>query len=195
MPRMSHAAVALCAGVLPTSALAQELVGPTDAWFGIDNLEVTYSGGTQLFDVRFDRRSFDDVFGSGTPDIPFSTQDDIGAAFTAIADFFNGVPLFQNQLRPIIDVAGGQDRVDNLFLPLVLTSDTIVDLVNVDDGGPTGWQYDAAFDVFNNVNIDRTQDLVAFESDSAWAVFTVVPAPASGMVALFGLAAMSRRRR
>lgn len=147
--KLKSCVLVLIAGV--SSALAgagstsPELVGPENEWFGIDNLEVTYSGGTELFNVRFDRRSFNDVFGTGTPTLPFDNLSDIDAVFSAIAVLFNDLPVTQFQLRPIVRVDGGPDKVDNLFLPLDMTDDTIITVANVDDGGPTGWRYNEEF--------------------------------------------------
>ncbi|RNC82789.1 MAG: hypothetical protein ED559_13765 [Phycisphaera sp.] len=171
--------VAAAASISAAPVHAQDLVGPTDAWYGIDNLEVTYSGGTALFNVRFDRRSFNDVFGEGMPDLPLSSVEDIGAAYTEIAAFFNSIPIRQTQLRPIIPVAGTPDVVDNLFLPISYTDETINGVVNVDDGGPTGWRFNPEFDLFTTFTIDRDQAFVGpdKETDAVWAVFTLVEEP------------------
>ncbi|RNC81128.1 MAG: hypothetical protein ED559_04825 [Phycisphaera sp.] len=176
--------IAAVSSVLVSDAQAQQLVGPTDAWYGINNLEVTYSGGTALFNVRFDRRSFNDVFGEGTPDLPLSSVEDIGAAYSVIADYFNSNQIRQTQLRPIIPVAGTPDVVDNLFLPINYTDDTINGVINVDDGGPTGWMFNPDFDLFKTYTIDRDQAFAGpdKEDDAVWAVFSLASVSTGSLI-------------
>lgn len=185
------AGVAACAALLSSSAHAATLVGPTDAWFGIDNLEITYSGGTELFNVRFDQRSFNDVYGSGTPDLPFTTEADVESALTAIGDFLNDPFIVASQLTTIVPVAGGEVLDDGFIFPISMTTDTISNPGSINFNGPVGWRYLA-----RSLDIDRTEDLVqAGLFDVAWAVFTPVPAPAGSIVIAIGAGALCRRRR
>lgn len=77
--------------LLTSIAGAAEFVGPTEAPIGIQQLSITYSGGTALFDVRFDERSFDDVYDTGSSGLPFTSEADIAVAFDAVADLLNTV--------------------------------------------------------------------------------------------------------
>ena len=160
----------VCVVLSAAQARAQDLVGPPDAWFGVDNLEITYSEGTKLFNVRFDNRSFNDVFGAGAPDLLFTTPEDVEAALLALGDFLNGPPLAANQLSAIDPVPGSVVLDDGFLYPIDLTAETVDNPGNLDFSGPLGWRYGV-----RGVSVNRALDLVqAGKTNLAWAFFTAV---------------------
>jgi|GEM_PF-753758 len=84
--------------VPPTS-----LLGIPDAPTGIDRLAVEFSGGVSLFNVRFDERSFDEVYDSGSSSLPFTSDADITAAMNAAADFLQRSSAFVLGASPTYD--------------------------------------------------------------------------------------------
>ncbi|MEM9373307.1 MAG: GC-type dockerin domain-anchored protein [Planctomycetota bacterium] len=165
-----YAAIALFAGA---SANAQELVGPTDAWFGIDKIEITYSGGTALFDVRFDQRSFDEAFAAGMP-LPFTTEADVMAAFSAMDGFLSNPMIFPSQVAPIVLIPGATVLDDGFALPLEVNAGIVTRFGQLDHTGPIGWRYNERIDA----TISQSEDMiVSGEPNLAWAVFTLSPDP------------------
>jgi len=187
---MRKLTAAVVAASFAATAQGATLVGPSDDWFGVDDLEITYSGGTALFDVRFDRRSFNDVFGSGTPAFPFTSESDKLAALGALGDFFDSQALQPLDFGPVIPTSGGSADLDHFFLPLTFDATDVMGVVETDFGGPAGW----VEEVVASVNVGRADEVWTRVSDGTWVVFTPVPAPATLVVfGAFGLGATRRR--
>lgn len=168
-------------GLARNAAGAPTLVGPASLPVGIDNLSITYSGGTALFNVRFDERSFNDIYGSGTPALTFNTMADVTAAMTAVHAVLQPLPFptFAGS-TPTYDGQGN----NSIYYPLVF-DDTEVTSEYLLRLQPPQWM---------NVGLaDATvaRDAAFDNSDSrAWARFTPVPEPASVVLLALGVAAL-----
>jgi hypothetical protein len=176
--------IAVCLLGGASQAGASIVVGPDSLPIGIDNLSITYSGGTALFNVRFDERPFNDVYGSGTPNLPFITEADVAAAMTAL----HGVLPFTTLLgsTPTYDSAPN----NAVYYPLEFDDDD-VSFIYLVQRAPSGWQNRGREDyaLTRDGNFDFTNEV--------WARFTpTVPEPSSATawLLLTALVFVLRRR-
>lgn len=173
--RMWSAAVAsiVIGGCLVVSAArAAVIYGPLSLPQGINDLSITYSGGTALFNVRFDERSFNDVYGAGSPILPFTTDADISAAMNAVLDVLSPLGLTPVGSTPTYD------GTINTFLvyPSIVDSTGVSRYFDI-ARSPAGWGH-AVFESGLSLPLDQSLP-DSDQSYIAWVSFTPVPEPSS----------------